>query len=142
MSVPFLSTTTTSRLTRSTSIEMGLPVCGISWQVGNLRGGKVGSRVSARSLRQHDGSSQEEHDGQSVIRSRMGLISVASLSECTFTAQDFDLPLPRLIDADLQQRQRPAADAASSRSSVLWNERSGATITSNAGSSRISMPLK
>ena len=105
--VPFLSATTTSKFTRSTSIAIGFPVWASfgAWEPGGGAG-----RPPPASLRgpcaKSAAPAKRNTMTQSVVRNRMGVVSGVSLSECPSAAQDFDLLLPSLIDANLQQRQR------------------------------------
>src|SRR5690349_1025890 len=105
--VPFLSTTTTSTFTTSTSTEMGFPLMESFGGGGTSAGGSgIFAPASLRGpCARTIAPASISTSATRVIRSRMDVISGFSLSEGAFTAQDFDLLLPPLINADLHHRQ-------------------------------------
>src|SRR5688572_19645576 len=111
MGFPLLSVTTTSKLTRSTSIERdaGGP-CGLSPV---LPAGRSGSGTFAPTS--FLGPCATDIPAVSAMATsntsrRFAVIfgfSVSSLTDHTSAAQDFDLFLPGLINPDFHQRQLP-----------------------------------
>src|SRR4030095_4323325 len=104
INVPFLSTTTTSRLTTSTSIAIDFPLAAsLGWSGG---GGRPAPASRRGPWATRPAAAHRATNATKIIRIRMGVNSVVRLSECPFAAQDFDLPLPPLVNADFHQGYR------------------------------------